>query len=101
MEGTVWYVEEPNGRVTLSKCKPESVDEIHWAVGINKKAVLATCWNYLETGDILNYENLLPLLLEDYELIEIEDFRKYIDICIVQVNQNVDFRERVLNEYDK
>jgi len=101
MEGTVWYVEEPNGRVTMWKCKPESVEEIHWAIGINKKAVLATCWNYLETGDVLNFENLLPLLLEEYELRDIENFRKYIDNCIVQVNQEVDFRERVLNEYDK
>ncbi len=101
MEGTVWYVEEPNGRITMWKCKPESVEEIHWAIGINKKAVLATCWNYLETGDVLNYENLLPLLLEEYEVRDIENFRKYIDNCIEQVNQEVEFRERVLNEYDK
>jgi hypothetical protein len=101
MEGTVWYVEEPNGRITMWKCKPESVEEIHWAVGINKKAVMATCWNYLETGDVLNYENLLPLLLEEYEVRDIENFRKYIDNCIEQVNQEVEFRERVLNEYDK
>ncbi len=101
MEGTVWYVEEPNGIVTMWKCKPESVEEIHWATGINNKAVLATCWNYLETSDFLNYENLLPLLLEEYELRDIENFKKYIDNCIVQVNQEVDFRERVLNEYDK
>ena len=101
MEGTVWYIEEPNARITMWKCKPESVEEIHWAVGINKKAVLATCWNYLETGDVLNYENLLPLLLEEYELRDIENFRKYIDNCILQVNQEVEFRERVLNAYDK
>jgi len=101
MEGTVWYVEEPNGKVTMWKCKPESVEEIYWAIGINKKAVLATCWNYLETGDVLNYENLLPLLLEEYELRDIENFREYIDYCIVQVNLEVEFRERVLNEFDR
>jgi len=101
MEGTVWYVEEPNGKVTMWKCKPESVEEIYWEIGINKKAVLATCWNYLETGDVLNYENLLPLLLEEYELRDIENFREYIDYCIVQVNLEVEFRERVLNEFDR
>jgi len=101
MEGTVWYIEEPNSRVTMWKCKPESVEEIHWAAGINTKAVLATCWNYLETGDILNYENLLPLLLEEYQQREIDNFRHHIDRCITQVNQEVEFRERVLNEYDK
>ncbi|MDZ7318815.1 MAG: hypothetical protein ONB11_06650 [candidate division KSB1 bacterium] len=101
MEGTVWYVEEPNGRITMWKCKPESVEEIHWAVGINKKAVLATCWNYLETGDVLNYDNLLPLLLEEYELRDIENFRPYIDQCLAQVNQEVEFQQRVLDAYDR
>ena len=46
IEGTVWYVEEPDGRVSMWKCKPESVEAIHWAAGINKKAVIATCWNF-------------------------------------------------------
>ena len=101
MEGTVWYVEEPDGRVTMWKCKPESVEEIHWATGINIKAVLATCWNYLETGDVLSYENLLPLLLEEYQQREIDNFRQHIDKCIAQVNQEVVFKERVLKEYDK
>ncbi len=101
IEGTVWYVEEPSGRITMWKCKPESVEEIHWALGINKKAVLATCWNYLETGDVLNYDNMLPLLLEEYELREIEHFRPHIDQCIQQVNQEVEFRHRVLEAYDQ
>lgn len=47
-EGAVWYVTEPSGRVTLWKCKPESVEQIHWAAGINKAAVIATCWNALD-----------------------------------------------------
>ena len=100
-EGTVWYVEEPEGRITMWKCKPESVEEIHWATGINKKAVIATCWNLLETSDELNYETLLPLLLEEYQLREIEMFRLHIDNCLKQVNAEFVFKERVLMEYDK
>jgi hypothetical protein len=34
--GAVWVVTEPAGRVTMWKCKPESVEEIHWATGISK-----------------------------------------------------------------
>lgn len=101
IEGTVWYVEEPNGRITLWKCKPESVEAIHWALGINKKAVMATCWNFLETSDDLRYETLLPLLIEDYELQEIEAFRLHIEGCISHVKREFDFKERVLEEYDK
>jgi hypothetical protein len=101
IEGTVWYIEEPDGRVTMWKCKPESVEEIHWAAGINKKGVMATCWNLLETSDELNYDTLLPLLLEEYQLREIEMFRPHIDNCIKQVNYEFVFKERVLAEYDK
>jgi hypothetical protein len=101
IEGTVWYVEEPDGRISMWKCKPESVEEIHWAVGINKKAVIATCWNFLETSDDLRYETLLPLLLEDYQLREIENFRPHIEGCIKEVMREFELKERVLAEYDK
>jgi hypothetical protein len=101
IEGTVWYVEEPDGRVSMWKCKPESVEEIHWAVGINKKAVIATCWNFLETSDDLRYETLLPLLLEDYQLREIEAFRPHVENCIRDVLRDFELKERALAEYDK
>lgn len=99
-EGAVWYVTEPLGRVTLWKCKPESVDEIHWAVGINKAAVIATCWNALETANTLTYETLLPLLLEEYQPDGIEEFRANIDAAIRQMNAELAFRERVRWAYE-
>jgi len=99
-EGAVWYVTEPSGRVTLWKCKPESVEQIHWATGINKPAVIATCWNALETSDTLNYEVLLPLLLEEYQPDDIERFRPHIDEVIAEVNREFDFRQRVWAAYD-
>lgn len=100
IEGTVWYVEEPDGRVSMWKCKPESVEEIHWAVGINKKAVIATCWNFLETSDALTYDTLLPLLLEDYQMREIEQFRPHIEGCIKEVLREFELKERALALYD-
>lgn len=99
-EGAVWYVTEPSGRVTLWKCKPESVEEIHWAVGINKAAVIATCWNALETTDTLTYETLLPLLLEEYQPDDIEKFRANIDDALRQVNAEQAFRQRVREAYE-
>ena len=101
IEGSVWYVEEPDARVTLWKCKPESVEAIHWALGINKNAVIATCWNSLETSDDLRYETLLPLLLEEYELRDVENFRSHIESCINEVKRQFEFKERVLTEYDR
>ncbi|MEK7685106.1 MAG: hypothetical protein AAB466_06770, partial [Verrucomicrobiota bacterium] len=100
-EGAVWYVTEPGGRVTLWKCKPESVEQIHWATGINKAAVIATCWNALETSDTLNYDVLLPLLLEEYQPDDIEKFRPHIDASIAAVDREFDFRRRVWAAYDE
>jgi hypothetical protein len=99
-EGLVWYVEQPNGAITLFKCKPESVEEMHWATSINKPAVLMTCWNLLETQDDLTYDTLLPLLLEEYSTEEIERFRAHIDACLAEVRETLAFREHVLEEYD-
>lgn len=101
MEGAVWYVEEPGGRVTMWKCKPESVESIHWTLGINKTAVLATCWNCLETDEDLQYETLLPLLLEEYALEEMARFRPHIDDCIREVHAALAFRDHVLATYQQ
>lgn len=99
-EGAVWYVTEPSARVTLWKCKPESVEEIHWATGITKTSVIATCWNALETSDVLNYDVLLPLLLEEYQPDDIEKFRANIDDAIRQVNTEQEFRDKVRVAYE-
>jgi hypothetical protein len=98
-EGAVWFVTEPGGRVTLWKCKPESVEAIHWAAGINKVAVIATCWNALETVDELTYETLLPLLLEEYQPDDIEKFRDNIEDAIRRVRIEQEFRDRVRAAY--
>jgi hypothetical protein len=99
MEGAVWCVEAQDGSVSLLKCKPESVEAIHWATGINKAAVLATCRNLLETQDELTFETLEPLLLEEYGEKEIEGFRPHVEDCIRQVRAEVEYIERVLAAY--
>lgn len=98
-EGAVWYVTPASGETVIFKCKPDSVEEVHWTVGINKAAVTMTCWNLLETSDTLSYETLLPLLLEDYTQEEIDPFRTHIDACIEEVNRELAFRTRVLEAY--
>jgi hypothetical protein len=98
-EGTVWYVTRPTGEVVLFKCKPESVEAIHWTAGISKASVMATCWNVFETQDTLTYESLEPLLLEEYSSDDIRRFRPYIDECIVEVNRRLAFQNYVLASY--
>jgi len=66
-----------------------------------KKAVIATCWNFLETSDDLRYEALVPLLAEEYEPRDIEGFRPHIEECIHDVMHEFEFKERVVEAYDK
>ncbi|MDE0212958.1 MAG: hypothetical protein OXN22_02640 [Deltaproteobacteria bacterium] len=99
VEGAVWYVRTRDGATVLFKCKPESVEEVHWVGGINKAAVIATCWNLFESQDVLTWETLYPLLAEEYADDEIEAFRTCIDECIVAVCAEMEFKSRVLEEY--
>jgi len=99
-EGAVWCVTEPSGLVSLWKCKPESIEEIHWATGINKQAVLATCWNALETVDELSFETVRPLLLEEYLPEDIDAFRPHVEDCIAAVQAELAFRARVVAAYE-
>lgn len=100
-EGAVWYVTTANMERVLFKCKPESVEAIHWKGGINKAAVMATCWNLLETEDFLEYAKLERLLLEEYSQAEIDAFSDHIDTCIADVSEELNFRNRVLEAYAK
>jgi len=99
-EGCVWYIRSPGDRVTMWKCKPESVEEIHWATGINKAAVIATCWNAFETSDHLDFDTIYPLLAEEYQQDDIIKFRNHIDECILQVENDRAFRSKVKEAYN-
>ena len=77
------------------------MEAIHWKGGISKEAVMATCWNLLETADLLVYENLERLLLEEYTKDEIDNFRNHIDDCMASVTEQLAFRTKVLDTYGK
>ena len=98
-EGAVWHIRTAAGEHVLFKCKPESVEAIHWKGGLNKEAVRATCWNLLETQDAIDFPALERLLLEEYQADDIERFREHIDQCITEVQADLDFRNRVLDAY--
>ncbi len=98
-EGTVWYVHTTASNTILFKCKPESVEAIHWKGGISKEGVRATCWNLLEVEDTITYATLERLLLEEYAQADIDHFKPHIDACITEINAQMAFRQRVLDAY--
>ncbi len=77
-EGAVWYLLDEKGTTTQFKCKPESVEQIHWGTGaIDENVIKATAHNVLETEDTITYEATVELLKEEFseEQIEISDAR--------------------------
>lgn len=99
-EGTVWYCLDKEGIWRLYKCKPHSVECIHWSAGgIPKEHLRATCWNLLEIEDDLTFNKLLPLLQEEYTQEQIDISRERISVVINEVQVAAYFKTKVLNLY--
>ncbi len=69
--------------------------------GLNKNVILATCWNALENIDVLTHDFVEKLLLEEFKPDEIYRSQQRIENCINIVNDEINFREKVLEEYKK
>jgi hypothetical protein len=101
-EGRVWYLQDIHNHIVMFKCKPESVEQIHWAAGgLSKNAVIATAYNLLETDEQLTYDRLKELLLEEYSEDAIERFRPHIEAVIQQITEEMRFKEKILEFYYK
>ena len=86
----------------MYKCKPSIIEQIHWNVGaISSFGIYTTCINALEDIDVLNYDNILPYLLEEYELDHIIHLKDVIDRIIKEINTKIVFTERVLSKYNE
>lgn len=102
VEGTVWYMHLPDGRCIQMKCKPETIEAIHFSAGaggLSKNIILATCWNGFENADVITVELIKQLLLEEFEPLIIEAHHYLIEKCVAFVNEEAEFRNRVISEY--
>jgi len=101
VEGAVWYLQTIDKRTIQYKCKPETIEIIHFSQGkgISKNSILATCWNALENTDKLTVDFIKQLLLEEFETPKVEANHYLIESCIRIVEDALIFRDRVLNEY--
>lgn len=87
-EGTMWYFVGPDGFATAFKCKPETIEAIHFAASRrpSRSGIIATCYNVLEDYPEITIENLMPLLLEEYLEDKLKDLGNLILQCINYVN---------------
>ena len=102
VEGTVWYLHSHDGRCIQLKCKPETIEAIHFSAGaggLAKNAIIATCWNAFENVETLTIDFIKELLLEEFKPEIIEAKHCLIGKCVAFVTKEAEFRERVLGEY--
>lgn len=99
-EGTVWYVQSPNDTWSMFKCKPESVEAIHWAAGgIPISIIEATAYNVLETDDTCTFDAVKLLLMEDFEENDVEKVRVRVEKVVDAVNEEMDLRRKIRVHY--
>lgn len=101
-EGEVWYIKTLDGKWSMVKCKPEIIEKIHFAAGgPDKNTILATCYNVFENFDELNFENVKLLLSEEFPEKTINDKKDLILSCIDQINSEMEFKDKIVNQYKK
>jgi hypothetical protein len=101
VEGFVWYLNDINSVMHQYKCKPESVEAIHWAGGMSKHAITTTIINAYEQTDNVTYEVVKELLLEEYDDRGIESKKDVILKCMADVRYRIEFRDNVKKTFEE
>lgn len=100
-EGFVWYLTSAEGDTIQFKCKPESIEQIHFQVGgIETNVIIATAHNVLETEDEITYEATADLLAEEFTEEQILRSEQRIRNVIEEVKADYKFRDKVLEIYN-
>ncbi|MCP5047991.1 MAG: hypothetical protein GY940_12515 [bacterium] len=101
-EGVVWYLTDLEDVTHQFKCKPDSVEQIHWGAGaIEINTIKATAHNVLETEDFITYDATVLLLKEEFsdEQVELSDDR--IKKVVAELQEWYEFQKKVFEIYGK
>jgi len=100
VEGEVWYLLDTTGKWTPFKCKPETIEAIHWAAGgIGKNIIKATVANAFENWDEPTVGQVRQLLLEEFAEAEVEKAHYRIAPLLEVARDEHILRERALVAY--
>jgi hypothetical protein len=79
-EGEVWYLQDETGSWILYKCKPETIEMIHWAAGgIGRNVLRATIENAFENWNEPTVDQIRELLLEEFSEVEVDKAQHAIE----------------------
>ena len=100
MEGEVWYLLDERGNWILFKCKPETIELIHWSAGgIGRNVIMATIENAFENWDEPTVEQVKELLREEFEEPVVEKAHFSIVKHLAEAMAKYEFQEKVLQAY--
>lgn len=101
-EGVVWYLLDEKDIYSQFKCKPESVEQIHWGTGaIDVNSIKATAHNVLETEDVITYEATVQLLLEEFSEEQVAISEARIRKAVTELREWYEFQREVLDVYKR
>ena len=103
VEGMILYCRTAPGEFIQLKCKPEQVEDIHFAShsSINRNIVRAAALKVIESDTSLNEKTVNAVLLEDWELSKVQGAfaSGLIYVVIEEVVAEMVFRDKVLTAY--
>lgn len=101
-EGNMWYCHLDH-YTQLYKLKPPTIERIHWAAcGSTRMAKIAirnTLINALEDLSKLTYDDILPYLLEEYTIEEVNIYKEFIEKQIIELNTNREWEKKIVKYY--
>lgn len=98
-EGWMWYMLTANGKWLAYKCKPPSVEEIHWKAGLSKNVIRATAFNALEHEEEITYDGVRTLLLETFSERDVDAQKALIEAALQEIRQELEFEQDVREHY--
>ncbi|MEN8220278.1 MAG: hypothetical protein ABFS56_28790 [Pseudomonadota bacterium] len=99
-EGYVFYVLTSDDKWIMYKCKSDLPENRHWVSDCIPRSIInPTVWNALETEDDLTREQIITLLLEEFDEKPVYKSVPEIDACVKYVTEKVAFREKLLKLY--
>lgn len=100
-EGTVWYFIKSDNIQQL-KCKPDTILKLHWGPeSIPKDAIYTTCFNAFESFDDPSVEDVITLLLEEFQMDRIERSRRRIEVALEKAKKDKLLMYEISKIYDK
>lgn len=101
-EGEIWYAFNEIGKVQMFKCKPETIESIHWENSsplIHENSIRTTVYNAAEEGNI-DYESVSRLLLEEFTPTKVIQSEIKIKKIIGEVRADLEMRRSVRESID-